>query len=63
MKALEKLLVNWVADPDTHRRLEHLIRLAELNNHHDTADTVRVIQSLTDEIKKEAARELDTDTH
>lgn len=58
MSALEKLLVKWVADPDTRRRLEHLTRLAELNNHQDTADTVRVILSLSRQIGKEAAREL-----
>lgn len=58
MSALEKLLVKWVADPDTRRRLEHLTRLAELNNHPDTADTVRVILSLSRQIGKEAEREL-----
>lgn len=58
MSALEKLLVKWVADPDTRRRLEHLTRLAELNNHQDTADTVRVILSLSRQIGKEAEREL-----
>lgn len=58
MSALEKLLVKWVADPDTRRRLDHLTRLAELNNHQDTADTVRVILSLSREGEKEAAREL-----
>lgn len=44
--AVRDLLAQFVRSPDTRRRLTHMVRLAELNGHDDTADTLRLINHL-----------------
>lgn len=54
--AAATLLVLWVTNPDTRRRLEHVVRLADLNGHADTAEALRVIEHLGREALKEDSK-------
>ena len=49
------LLASWVTNPDTRRRLDHVVRLADLNGHADTAEAIRVIVHLGQETLKEVS--------
>lgn len=44
--AARDVLAQFVRSPDTMRRLTHMVRLAEMNGHDDTADTMRLIADL-----------------
>lgn len=57
---IDRLLAAFVSSPDMMRRIEHTIRLMDLNGHEDTSETFRLLTDLV-EARRAAQREENPD--